>query len=105
MREYRLLELLADGVERIERGQRILEDHADLAAADAAQLFVRQLVDAPAFEPHLAAGDASGRLEQPDDGEAGNRFAGARLADDAEHLARCDGKGDIVNCGQRAAPR
>ena len=34
----RLDELLADGVERVERGQRVLEDRADLAAADLAHL-------------------------------------------------------------------
>ena len=33
-----------------ERGQRILEDRADLAAAHLAHLLVRQVVDAPAFE-------------------------------------------------------
>ena len=46
----RLDQLPADRVERIERGQRILEDRADLAAADLAHLLVRQVVDAPAVE-------------------------------------------------------
>ncbi len=39
-------ELLPDGVQRVERGERVLEDHADLAAADAPQLVVAQVVDA-----------------------------------------------------------
>jgi len=67
-----LLELPADAVEGVERGEWILEHHADAAAAYAAQALRRQVVDALAFEPNLAAGDAAGRLEQADDGEAGN---------------------------------
>jgi hypothetical protein len=103
--QNRFLDLSADGVERVERGERILEDDTDLAAAELAHLFRRQVVDAPAFEAHFAGGDAPGRLEQPDDGEAGDRLAGARLAHHAEHFARCDGKRDAVQCGEGAAPR
>jgi hypothetical protein len=42
----RLDDLVADPVERIERGQGILEDHADPLSPDAAHLFRRQVVDA-----------------------------------------------------------
>ena len=84
----RLDQLLADGVERVERGQRVLEDRADVAAAHAAHRLVRQVVDAPAVEADLAAGDAPGRVEQADDRGAGQRLAGARFADHAEDLAR-----------------
>ena len=48
-------QLPADGVQRIERRQRVLEDRADLAAADMAHLLVRQVVDALAFQQDLAA--------------------------------------------------
>ena len=92
MGEDGFLELPADGVERIERGQRVLEDHADPAPAELAHLLGRQVVDAPAFEAHLAGGDAPGRLEQPDHGEPGDRLARARLADHAQDFARRDGK-------------
>src|SRR5207302_1999710 len=61
-------ELAADGIERIEAGQRILEDGADPGAAHLAHLLVGQVVNAPSFEPDLARGDAAGRLEQADDG-------------------------------------
>src|SRR5687767_4485296 len=105
MREDRLLELLTDGVERIERGERVLEDDADPAAADAAQLFVRQVVDAAALEPDFARGDAPRRLEQADHREAGDRLAGARLADHAEHLPGRNRKTDRVDRGERAAAR
>ena len=41
----RLDDLVADPVERIEAGQRILEDHADPLAADVAHGRRRQIVD------------------------------------------------------------
>src|SRR5882672_3950144 len=105
MRADRLLELLADRVERIERAERILEHHADAPTADGAQRFVRQPVYAPPFEPDFARGDAPRRLDQPHDGEAGERLAGARLADHAEHFAARHGKRHVVDRHQRAAPR
>src|SRR5258708_8111260 len=105
MREDRFFELPADGVERVERGEWVLEDDADLAAAQAPQLLVRQVVDAPALEAHLAARGARGGLEQPDDGEPGDRLAGAGFADHAKHFTRCNGKRDVVERGERAAPR
>ena len=63
----------------------------------------RQVVDALAVEPDFAAGDAAGRIEKADDGEPGERFAGAGFADDAEDLARRDVEGDAVERAQRAA--
>ena len=50
MRLDRLDELASDGVERIERGQRVLEHGADLASANAPHRLRRQVVDAPAVE-------------------------------------------------------
>ena len=50
------------------------------------------------------AGDAARRLEQADDRGAGERFAGARFADHAEHLARRDVEGDVVDA-PRSVPR
>src|SRR5437660_12846516 len=96
MREDSFLELPADGVERVERGQRVLEDDADAPAAQAPQLLVRQVVDAPALEAHLAGGDAPGRLEQADDGEPGDRLARAGFADHAQHFAGPNGERDAV---------
>src|SRR5438105_14954914 len=60
-------ELPADRVKRIERGKRILENRADLPAADFSHLLRRQVIDAAAVEADLAAGDAAGRLQQADD--------------------------------------
>src|SRR5258706_3187709 len=105
MRKDRLLELRADAEEGIERGERILEDGADAPPAHAAHRLGVEVVDAPAFQPDLAARDASGRLEQADDREAGDRFAGAGLSDYAEDLARGNGEAHAVERGQRAAAR
>ncbi len=54
MHEDRLGELIADGVDRRQRGERILEHHRDLAAADRGQLAVRAADELSPFEPHRA---------------------------------------------------
>ena len=96
-------QLPADGVERVERGQRVLEDGADLAAPDLAHLLVGQVVDAPAAEADLARGDAPGWIEQSDDRRAGQRLAGAGFADHPQDLTRRDVERDIVERDQGAA--
>src|SRR5512135_913801 len=101
----RLDQLLADRVEGIERGERILEDRADAPAADAAHALGRQPVDALSLEQDFTRGDAPRRLEQADDRHAGERLAGARLPDHAEHLAWCDRERNAVDRHQPAAPR
>src|SRR6185369_16374783 len=95
-------QLSAHGVERIQRGERILEYRADLAAADEAHLLRRQVVDALAFQQDLARHHPPGRLEQADDGSAGQRLAGAGLANNAEDLAGCDIEGDVIQRTQGA---
>ena len=95
--------LVADPVQRIEAGERVLEDHADALAADPAHFLRRQIVDPHARQIDLAAGDAAGRIDQPDHGEAGDGFAGAGLADHAQHLALGDVERHPVDGAQRAA--
>ncbi len=72
---------------RVQRGHRVLEDHADAAAAHAAQLRPAACRQArrrrSAREP---LGAAVGR-QQPDHGQHGLALAGARLAHDAQRLA------------------
>ena len=96
-------DLVADPVERIEAGERILEDHADPLAADAAHLFRRQIVDPQARQMDLAARDAAGRIDQADHGKPRDGFAGAGFADHAQHLALGDIERDAVDGAQRAA--
>src|SRR5258708_19302435 len=63
------------------------------------------MVDALAGEEDAARGDAPGRIDEADDGGAGDRLAGAGLADHAQHLARADREGDVVDRDQRRPPR
>ncbi len=97
-------ELAPDGVERIEAGQRILEDRADLLAAQPPHLRAAQIVDPLPVEQDTPAGDVPRRLEEADDRGAGQRLAGARFADDAQHLALGDIEADAVDRRHGAAP-
>jgi hypothetical protein len=101
----RSIALRADSEQGVERGERVLKDGADAFAADAAHRLRGKIVDALAFEPNLARGDAPRRVEQTDDGHAGECFAGARFADDAKHLARRDFERQVVHGAQRALAR
>jgi hypothetical protein len=90
-------ELLADPVQRVEARERVLEDHADALAAHPSHLVRRQIVDAGSRQPDFAARDPARRIDQPDHGGAGHRLAGARLANNAKHLALGDVERDAVD--------
>ncbi len=78
-------------VERVERGQRVLEDHADPPAAQLAHLVGRQIVDALALRGSISPpAMRPGGSIRPMTAGAGHRFAGARFAHHAQHLARHD---------------
>ena len=94
----RFPQLRADGEHRIERGHRLLEDHRDAVAADAAHLGQRQREQVPAAKEDASAGDGAGRArDQPQDRERGHRLAAARLADQSEHLVAVDLERDAVD--------
>src|ERR1700732_1370727 len=103
MRLDGLDDLVANAIERIEAGERILKDHADPLSPDPAHFFGRQILDPQARQKDLAARDAAGRIDQADHGEARDRFAGAGFADHAEYLALGDIERNAVNAAQRAA--
>src|SRR5207302_10738278 len=63
MRGDGLGQLLADAVERVEAGERILKDHADAFAANAAHGGGAEVVDARPGKKNLAGGDAARRLD------------------------------------------
>jgi len=96
MRSDRLDQLAGDGVQRVERSQRILEHRADLPAADPAHRVVRQIVDAAAAKPHLACRDPARRIDQADYRGARERLPRARLADDAQNFAFADLERDLM---------
>ena len=72
----------ADLQARVERGERILEDHLHLAAHGAQRPLVEG-AEVRAVELDLAGG----RLDQPQQRARQRRLATARFADDAERLA------------------
>ncbi len=102
VRPDRLDHLLADRLDRIQPGHRILEHHGDLAAADRGQLALPQRPDVPAVEVDLAAGDLPRRLDQAQDGQAERGLAGAGLADDAHPLQPPDVEADVPDRGEHA---
>ena len=97
-------QLAPDGVQRVQRGQRVLKDGADLAATDGPHLLVGQVVDALAGQANLPASNAAGRLQQADDGRTRERLAGARFTHHAQDFTRGDVKGDVIQRQQGAAP-
>jgi hypothetical protein len=103
VRLNRLDQLPTHRVQRIERGQRVLKNRADPAAPDMAQLRLIQVVNALPFQQHLAAADAPWRLQQTDDGRAGQGLASAGLTHNAQNLARRNIKRNIVQGSQRSA--
>jgi hypothetical protein len=88
----RLGDLVARGEHRVQRGHRLLEDHRDIGAADAAHHPVGRAgqveqVAAAAPERHAAVHDAPAAvLHQAHQRERGDRLARARLADDRQRL-------------------
>ena len=101
-----LVDLLAAGHDRIERGHRLLEDHRH---ARAAQLAQRAPVGASMFSPSSRI-SPRGRLQrlgqQAHDGEGDHRLARARFADQADDLAGVDGEASRPSTAcARSAPR
>ena len=105
MRLNRLNQLPANGVERIQRGQRILENRADFAATNLAQCLVRQVVNTFAVEQNLATGDATGWFQQPDDRSTSQGFASPRLSDHAQYFTRRNGERHVIDGREDTAPR
>ena len=86
----RLAELEADGEARIEARRRILEDHRDVLADERAALAVGQSLQIAPGEYEPLGADAAGIRDEPHHREHRDALAGARFADDAEHLAFVD---------------
>ena len=91
MQQQDLADLLLDGVERIERGHRLLEDDSDVVAAHVADLGLGQAQQLLALEADRAGRMVRGGIRQElQDRERGDRFAGAGLADQRDRLALLD---------------
>jgi len=81
--------LLADRLDRVERGHRFLEDHADLVAAQRAHAGFGRGEQVFVAEPDEAGGPRAVG-EEPHGRQRGHRLARSALADERMHLARLD---------------
>ena len=94
----RLADLAADGEHRVEARHRLLEDHADVVAADGAHRAIVERQEVAALEAGLrrrscpAAPGSRRRIDM-----RGDRLAAAALADDRERLALLDIERDAVD--------
>jgi hypothetical protein len=88
----RLADDLADRHARIERGERVLEDHLDLAAQllQGVRAGLGQVLALEQRPPR-------GRLLQPQDQPPDGGLAATRFADEPQGLAGLDGEIDIVH--------
>ena len=82
--------LLVDAQHRVQRHQRVLKNHGDAVAAQLAHLLFAQVAQVLSFEQHLARDDLAGRVDQPKDGETGDRFSRAGFAHEAHNFAGLD---------------
>src|SRR5215467_3283292 len=74
-----------------------MEDHRSPVAAAQAQLAVRQADEFPVSELDRSAYDVAAWRQQAHDGKPGHRLPAARLANQAERLARLDGQADAAD--------
>ena len=93
-----LRDLIAHGVDRVQAGHRVLENHRDLAAADLPQTGGLGLEHILALEPDLAAHDLARRVrDEPQDRQGRGSLAGAGLAHQTQALALSDGQVQAVD--------
>ena len=91
------LELPADRHRGVERGHRLLEDHADPGPAQGAQGLRRHRHHVPALEADGAARQPDRGRHEPHHGAGGQGLARAGFADDADDLPGEDLEGDVVH--------
>lgn len=100
-----LPELGADAEDRVQRGQRVLEDHRHLRAADPAPVVLAQGEQIAPLEDDLAAGDEPRRrVEDAHHGLGGDGLAGARLTEHRQRLTGRHAVADAVDGLGHAVP-
>ena len=101
----RLDDLLADRIDGIERGHRLLEHHGDDATAQALARGLVEAVHVAALQQHFAAdARAHGRV-QTENRAQGDALTRARFAEEGEHLAGVEREGHVVHRAHDAVAR
>ena len=98
VRQHGFGNLVADAHDRIERGHRLLEDHADAGAADAAHLLLAGMEQVFVGEFDVSF-NMSLRRKEAQHGERGDGFSRAGFADQAEDLALGNVEIDAADSG------
>ncbi|MNL06292.1 hypothetical protein D3C87_1269250 [compost metagenome] len=80
-------DLETDGVARVQRGHRVLEDHRQVFADDLPTLTVAQLEHVLAVKAERVGGDDAGMLDQAHQRHHGHGLAGTGFANDGQHFA------------------
>ena len=94
----RLDDLVADREHGIERGHRLLKNHADAVAANRPQRARVELDEIAPVEQDLPADDAAGRIgDQAQDRQCRDRFSATGLPDDRDGLSRIDREAHVVD--------
>ena len=97
-----LPDLVADALERVERRQRVLEDHRDVLATDPPQRGLRR-ADEVALAETDVTGDRRRRSSvEADQAHRHRRLTGPGLPHDGQHLAAPEREVDAVDRLQRA---
>ena len=98
MQRNHLADLVANGIDGIERGHRLLEHDGDFPGANPVHLVRAQRNEVAALPQDLSAGDASGRhRDEFQDRKRRHGLAAAGLADDTHRLAAADGEIDAIH--------
>ena len=97
MRPHDLGDLLADGAQRVERTQGVLQDEPDVTAAELAPAGFGQRTHVAAVDPELGRGDLRPRTGQADQRPGGHGLARAGLTDQRDRLAGLDRQVDAAD--------
>ena len=101
---HRQLHLGQHRKHRVEGAHRVLEHHRDAATTQGPQLAARQADQFLAVQLHRSAGDAPGRIDQPEDRITRDALARAGFADQADDFARIDVERHAVHGPGHAGP-
>jgi len=99
-----LPDLVSDPHDRIERGQRVLEDHSDLVPSEFTHLFLVQFHQALPLKKDTAPCEPAWKRNQTHKTQARDGLSAAALSDDAQDLTSLQVKGDPINGMDGSSP-